>query len=293
MCEVALESAPQLMTQWAFVMFQQAYSDLTNFSVSPLQQLSITTSTIAIVFSIISYITQNRRVQWIYPGFPPAASLLPMGCLTLSAVLSGSVSLRLIVDVSSIMLSEGPFFDLTFCTLIINFFSMLFTIFFIIMSHSACYNRLSIKITRTAIQMCLSGILPACLIYNLATESDAYELERYRRWNIFTTFVISLLCQILHFLLGIIIFSGLNYARLFSPIIFALVSLVRSIADCCCPQEWRYHINVMLDEVVKPERENQIVGSEQERGKESKKPNQVTARLDYVTEISEFCTECV
>ena len=295
MYEVALESAPQLATQWAAVMAQQSQGDRSNFSVGALQQLSITTSTLAIVFSIVSYVTRNRRTRWICPGFPPTASLLPMGCFTLTAVLSGTISFRLLSETDVVVGKFRLFItsiDLEFIAIITNAFSMVINIFFILMSGScACCNRVSFKIIRATTHMCLSGLLPAFLFYNLATDYSKV-LERYRRWNIFTTFVISLLCQILHFLLGIIIFSGLNYARLFSPIVLALVTLIRSIADCC-HRERRYHINAMLDDLLKPETENQIVVSEQPRGRKRSEPNQVTMRPDYVTELSEFRTECV
>ena len=75
-----------------------------------------------------------------------------------------------------------------------------------------------------------------------------------------------MICLFIHFLLGIIVFSGLNYAKLISPIIFAFVSLLRKVVNCCCffREEWQNAINEMLDDVVKVESEIQMGGVEEE-----------------------------
>ena len=50
------------------------------------------------------------------------------------------------------------------------------------------------------------------------------------------------------------IFSGLNYAKWFSPIITFFLSLVKKVVNCCfCHVEWRDAINKMLDDVAMAE----------------------------------------
>ena len=65
----------------------------------------------------------------------------------------------------------------------------------------------------------------------------------------------------IHFFLGLLIFSGVKCAKFFSPIIFAIVSLVRKMINscgCCCREEWKIAINEMLDDALKVECKNQI-----------------------------------
>ena len=273
MCEVALESAPQLATQWGAVYAEQYNARKGNVNISPLQCLSISTSTITIVFSIVSYIGKSRRRQWIHPRLPPAASLLPLGCITLVAVLSGTISFRLIVlaDSGSGITVRRPEF---WFAVLLNTGSMFFTIFAIVMPcHGACCNGRNCQIIRTLIHCCLGGFLPAVIIYTLATDY-AYLDSKIDAYKIDDLFVFIMICLIIHFLLGIVIFSGLNYAKFFSPIIFAFVSLVRNVVNSrcgnylCCRYEWQDAINEILDDVVKVESENQMRGVAEEKEQE-------------------------
>ena len=90
-------------------------------------------------------------------------------------------------------------------------------------------------------------------------------LDRTQKVNLFYLLVFVMFCLIIHFLLGIIVFSGLNYGKLISPIVIAFVNLARKLVSCrcghyiCIPYEWQASIDDMLDDVVKPESENQIV----------------------------------
>ena len=143
--EVALESIPQLATQWCAV-HSKGYHALRNHTSSTqkpgededetkpvmgaLQIISITTSTITIVFSVIRFIARNPHVRWIFPGSPPAASLLPLSCLTLSSVLSGTVSFRLFI-----FYMGEPLANVVYSAVLVNSVSMLFTILTIIISH--------------------------------------------------------------------------------------------------------------------------------------------------------------
>ena len=103
--------------------------------------------------------------------------------------------------------------------------------------------------------------------------------------NIFNLFVFIMICLIIHFLLGIVVFSGLNYAKFFSPIISASVSLVKKVVNCrcgrylCCPIEWQIAIDEMLDDVLKVEGEYQMGGVAEEREQDLGEEEQ---RAEYV-----------
>ena len=88
-------------------------------------------------------------------------------------------------------------------------------------------------------------------------------------FNVPYLFALVILCSIVHFFLGIAIFSGLNVARLFSPVICAFVYVVRKLVNCCCcryiRREWRMKINQMLDEVVRVE-EDRVADVEEGEG---------------------------
>ena len=274
-CEVALESVPQLATQWTAIYLEEVNK---NFGVvSPLQYISITSSTITIVLSIVSWVARNRRKQWIHPEYPPAASLLPLACLALAAILSGTVSFKLLHLIwfpSTIMDDIGSSrMDALFrkCLYIVLPFSTIFTIFVIIMPCKSNYNGRCWKATLTLVHICLSSILPTICFYLLASCFSEYEFKgdhvcaAVNIQNVgelvgYSLFVFIMFCLIMHFLLGIIVFSGLNVARVITPIIKLMVSFMRILVNrCpCCPKQWKIAINDMLDDLVKVERENQM-----------------------------------
>ena len=228
-----MESFPQLATQWAAVSLTAvtALVDRSPFGgMSAVQCTSITTSTLAIVFSIVSYIAQNRRKQWIRPGYLPLASLLPLGCLTLSSILSATVSFRfgLVASYGSIdCIASETRFPCIFVLNCLYLTSTLFTIILLLMPCiCACCNTRCCKITRTLIHLCLSGVLPATIICVLAYDHSCM-LEIINTYDIPRLFVFIMFCLIVHFLLGVVVFSGLNFARLFAPILFFPVYLIR------------------------------------------------------------------
>ena len=272
MCEVALESVPQLATQWAAVFAAEVQLPPEDgLSMSALQCVSISTSTITIVFALMRYISQNRRKQWIHPGFPPAASLLPLGCLTLAAILSGTISFGLL------LITTGPYLRVAGGVLSLSIFlnlgSMFFTIFAILMPcqsaccNGRCCNDQCCNVIYTLVHLCLSSILLTVIIYTLATEY-ADLLKGIQEWNINYLFVFIMIFHIIHVLLGILVFSGL-YAKFFSPIISAFVLCVRKVVKCCCWREdWQIVINEMLDSILKIKSENQIEGDDDEEEEE-------------------------
>ena len=277
MCEVALESVPQLATQWAAV-HSKGYNALewknSPVGMEALQVLSITTSTITIIFSIVRYIARNRRLQWIRPGFPLWASLLPVSCLTLFAVLSGSITFRLL------MVYMGPSDDhkVIIGAVFINSGSMLFTIFTLLISH-----RIPIwknQIFRTAVHILLSGFLPATIIYYFLTDYDRI-MKEIHDGNITSLFPFIAVCHFLHFFLGIIVFSRCKNEKLLTLVILASVYMVREMVVCChFPTEWQVAINETLDKVLKLENEHQ-----EGREEEGEQDPQQNAMKNHSTEV--------
>ena len=216
-----------------------------------LQVLSITTSTITIIFSIVRYIARDRRVEWIRPGFPLWASLLPICCLTLFAVLSGSITFRLFMLYMGGSMAHKVIIGVVF----INAGSMLFTLFTLLISH-----RIPIwknQIFRCAIHILLSGFLPATIIYYFVTDYDRM-LKEIHDGNITSLFPFIVVCHFLHFLLGIIVFSRCKYEKSLTLVIFASVYMVRKMVVCCrFPIEWQVAINKKLDKVLKLESEHE------------------------------------
>jgi hypothetical protein len=157
MAEVALESVPQLATQWIAVsikgvnaseiMFRRSQQDLTTIVspvqaasilttweqqlqtkqqqltttdltniVSPVQAASIVTSTVTVVISTVSWISQSRRSQFISPQHHDAASLVPVTLWLVSAFVSGTTGGRFygmvrhgMCNLNSIVLKKGIF----------------------------------------------------------------------------------------------------------------------------------------------------------------------------------------
>jgi hypothetical protein len=99
MAEVALESVPQLATQWVAVLVKVHEAsgatgiDITSV-VSPVQAASIATSTVAVVISTVFWIRPCRRPQFISSKHHEAASLVPLTLWLTTAIASGTTGLR-------------------------------------------------------------------------------------------------------------------------------------------------------------------------------------------------------
>ena len=233
MGELMFESLPQLITQQVVVRLEITYKKMdVNTTRFLLQCLSIASSSITIVIGVVKFIVHHRRSYWILPGYPAAASVLALFSLTLAALLSGSFFLPSLI-------------------------SMSFTIWGISQPcNSKCYRGCCCRCLHTCVFALLVGtaaFFGVSLIY----------LGVYSKYDL-----VNLIPLTLHFLLGIAVFSGLNYAEFFAPIVFALVSFVRGIVNCFCCfcGKWKKSIHQMLDEVVKVETENQLVGRALEEG---------------------------
>ena len=97
-----MESIPQLATQWCAVATEAwrsyyAHDGKKNF-ITPLQAISIATSTITIVRSIISFIDQKRRYIWISPQYPALASHGPLLLFLLTGLTAATTQIRFLYD---------------------------------------------------------------------------------------------------------------------------------------------------------------------------------------------------
>ena len=154
-----LNPIPQLATQWMAIHTKAHF----NIYPLPLQYVSIASSTIAIIISIVNWVARNRREQWIHTEYPSAASLLPIWCLLLTNVFSGTASFQ-----SVFSFDVHPFL---FLFVIAAYpVSTLFTLFIIVTRcRSACCMSRCWKISRTATHFCVSSVVPGCCLYLLAT----------------------------------------------------------------------------------------------------------------------------
>ena len=235
--EVWLESAPQLATQWILLTFS-----LQRNSALPL--ISVTTSTFTITLAMINFVAQNRREEWIKPGYPAAASLTPIGLVVISALAVATMQLFAISNV-------------TYIPIVMNIAASILTIFVIYMPcGSRCLLQQTCwRVIHTLIHFLLTGGSLACYVrvYVLSYTDESFW---YYNYGVFDAkfdllFLFTMFWQLIHFLLGLVIFSGLNTARLFAPILVAAKLLVRKIVNlCCCCGKWRNSINAFLDIVL-------------------------------------------
>ena len=110
-------------------------------------------------------------------------------------------------------------------------------------------------------------------------------LEHYAEWtcrsvvsgrisvhNLHHAFNAVMFCYGAHFFLGIVIFSKLNIARVFSPILFAAVFILKNATTCCCGCQplLRYNITKFLDGILL---------TDEEREAEEKREEEVQKRI--------------
>ena len=104
-------------------------------------------------------------------------------------------------------------------------------------------------------------------------------------FDIVNLFAFMMFCLLFHLLLGVVVFSGLNFAKFFAPIAFALVYLMRKLVDlCCCCKEWKIAIHKILDGMVEAESGDQVVGGEVEDGQTLDLQNQSFDSREEITE---------
>ena len=224
--EVWLESAPQLGTQWEVIMIQFIGQARANRSRSVLPFVSVATSTFTITLAIVNFVARSRREEWIKPGHPAVASLTPIGLLAISAVIVAT--LQLIFMTSGYFLAMG-----------LNIAAVFLTVSVICMPcRSGCLRSRCWRVMHTLIHFVLTGGSLAWNSMLYATDTRMFDYDR----NALSTslFRFLLFCQVIHFLLGLIIFFGINAARLFAPIFVGLGFLFRKFVNSrCCRENWR------------------------------------------------------
>ena len=91
-------------------------------------------------------------------------------------------------------------------------------------------------------------------------------------------------CYGAHFVLGLIVFSGLNVAQLITPILSAAVFALRKVASCCCScrPDWLNAIDECLNELLLPEEEREV----KMRREEKKEKDMMEMEMEKVKEVT-------
>ena len=227
---------------------------------SALQISSITLSTMEIFFVIRQFIVHNRRKDWVHPKFPPSASLVPITFLLMAAIVSGTLPFEIIL----VTIEKNPFPS------IIPLFtvsSMLFTILVLCLPGSNQYVcHCFWKIIRTIVHILLLFSIPFSLLF--CKEKDKVRCfithlnEDILHEDATLSFTIAIMSAVIHFVLGILVFSGLNFAAIFAPFVSAMVFVLKKVINCCFSPESRELMNKRLIEILKPEEDRQLAAEQ-------------------------------
>ena len=227
-----------------------------------IQRFSITTSTITIVVSIVSFVARNRQKQWIDPKHPSLASLAPIACMVTSAVLGASMQWRFIYRHND----ANGFWQIPHILIFsaLNTSATFFTTFVLCQRYSAipflrgrCW-----RVIRTTIHFLLHAssfvFIVTCVTAFMDTKPErgftcrSVMGRKISHRNVDYMFFTIIFCFGTHFLLGLLIFSGWSLASLVSPVLSAAVICLKKVASLCCHcrSDWRDSIVKLLDELL-------------------------------------------
>ena len=217
------------------------------------QELSVITSHISLCSSFLLFIVERRRSVWINPQHPQLASILPIFLLVSSSIASGVQQFRYFEFFRNFSYFS---FDLF---IIMNTFSVLFTIFVLCVPQRIQW--LSGRqwiIARTTVHLLFST---ACMInliayyYKMPHGPRNWFTKSVKEWGVYL-FRLVISNFIIHFLFGLVIFSGINIAGPFSVVLSFPVFLLRKLANLCCccffSDEKRDAFNERLDMLLRP-----------------------------------------
>ena len=90
LCEVILESLPQMCTQWYFLTYNTKQTPIIVF-------ISIATSTFALAWAVVSYV-KNKRPHWFHPNHPEHASTILIFLYALTGIVGATMQFRFLHD---------------------------------------------------------------------------------------------------------------------------------------------------------------------------------------------------
>jgi hypothetical protein len=249
--EVGLESLPQLGTQWSAASNMVSYSN-GKIGMTPIQSISIATSTVTIIISVMSRISLARQKEFISSRYPAWASLAPMFLFLLVGVTAGSTQLRFGMAIDR----PDPDFD----AMMLSYFvlNVAATLFALLVAAIPCRN-LCWRISRTVIHFMLTAGAVTCIIFDIVTDWAPLH-SNLEGTKAFHMFYFNVFVTISHCLLGLLILPSKEIsARLFAPLIFLLIKGFRKLGSCCCFVRCQTDIEEYLDCV-----ESTRVGGEEE-----------------------------
>ena len=241
MGEATFESIPQLITQWCVLNYQAGYPESDHYEgLSPLQCVSIATSTFSIANSLVRFVAVHRRRQFISGRYPAVASLIPIYLFLLSGVSAASTQLRWL-RVSGVTAVAIATFSVS------NIVSFIVAIFILCLP---CIPNDRCRMVRFVLSFITTGGAIGCIVWVKLFHESEFEsfIEALDAFHIFR---LTLFCCVFHLIIGILVLPSTDVAaRIFSPFVRFSVRFVTRIATFCCPAKWRSDVNKIADEIL-------------------------------------------
>ena len=223
-----------------------------------LQRISIVSSTLTVTLALTNFVTQHRRQFWVQPKFPLAASSLAIGCLLGSTVISGTMSFLLweVEGTWKFALSSIFYFPILTYPNILSMFHTIFVLCIPCTTCQCCYGRCC-KFIRSSVHVLLTGTFLGGFFYQISHANTTNPEDTLTLAHLGFTIPFLAFCSCIHLIMGLLLFSGLNVARLFAPIVYATVFLLKKVSNCCCFSEnYRSAIHNALDKMLQIEEDN-------------------------------------
>ena len=241
MGEVLLESTPQVATQWLFASVQIQCLGKFKFEhfrgMSWTQCISVSTSTFTVVQSIIRFVVSSRRKQFISDRYPTAASVIPLALFILTGFGAATTQFRWDHETGW----AGPVFKL------INIGNFILVVYVL---RLPCLPHLYWGVIRTVSHFLASSGAVCCIVHDLIFDNRSLRND-LENLNAFSIFYLSFICCVVHLFLGALILPSKEWAaKMFSPIVFGFIKILRMMAVCFCPVKWHSEMNDFLDEVL-------------------------------------------
>ena len=249
---------------------------------TPFQTFSIATSTITIIFSLLTFVLRRRRQHFISPEHPVIASLFPLSLFLITGIAASTIqfSFTFGYDITDFVTDDKKYSVCDSYLSLPDFDRKKTLLFFFNKGMWVC-NLVNLVLTVVILvhppsirwRRCCSFIhfiIGCCAVAFLFFGRIYSPFEFQKHYESFHTCRLTLVCSLLHLILGVMILPAKDFApRIFAPVfgvLFQIIGVVLRGGLTCCPGKIGLFANKILNGITSVHKGDDISAQGMEKG---------------------------
>ena len=252
--QVAVESVPQLCTQWLILGYEVVEEIDKGVKEQLLQSFVIITSTLTTIRCLTAFVASFRRQKLNTVMYPAVTSSIPISAFLSTGLFAATVQMSFVMATllpkeftaagGLILYRDSTSVSIIISLMCLNIINFLFSIVVLCLSFDTSLRG---RVIRSIFHILTSGTAIAFCISLVFVSYDNVLKGNSVSWAFYATFV----GCFSHFLLGLLILPSKNLASwLWAPLILLVVKFLKKIINCCCLTKWRPSIQAALENAV-------------------------------------------